>query len=73
MQQPTQRITLPLAQRAEAIHDPRYPLSVIIRELIPGISAGRAAFRRVRPRTAGWPPARLRCAGSPCHASPGQA
>jgi hypothetical protein len=72
-QQPGQRVTLPLGQRAEASHHTRDPRPVIIRKLILGINAARATFRRVLPRTAGWPPARQRCPGTPCHASPARA
>jgi hypothetical protein len=46
-QQHGQRVTLPLGQRPEAIHHPRDPLAVILGELILGINAGMATFRRV--------------------------
>lgn len=35
-QEPAQRITLPLGQRAEAIHHPRDPVPVVIGKLILG-------------------------------------
>jgi len=53
-QQPAQRITLPLGQRAEAIHHPRYPIPIITGKPIRGIIAGRPTFRRVLARTADW-------------------
>lgn len=52
-QKPAQRITLPLGQRAEAIHYTSDPLPVVIGKLILRINAGRATSRRVLARTAG--------------------